>query len=201
VTTRIAILVEGKTEAAFKPVLLNYLQRRLAGNMPKLDFVPQDGRIPKEAKLKRQVELLLRENDWVIALTDVYAGSIPRDFEDANDAKAKMQMWVGTEPRFRHHAAQYEFEAWLLAYWPRIQRLSGCDDPCPSLNPETVDHDKPPAQRLAEVFRKGKKRRYSKVLLAQEILRDQDLAVSAACCPELRAFLGTILQFSGGSPT
>jgi hypothetical protein len=91
VTTRIAILVEGKTEAAFKPVLLNYLQRRLAGNMPKLDFVPQDGRIPKEAKLKRQVELLLRENDWVIALTDVYAGSIPRDFEDANDAKAKMQ--------------------------------------------------------------------------------------------------------------
>ena len=36
---RIAILVEGKTERAFKPYLLSYLQTRLAGKMPKLDIV------------------------------------------------------------------------------------------------------------------------------------------------------------------
>ena len=43
---RIAILVEGKTERAFKPYLLSHLENRLAGKMPKLDFMPYDGRIP-----------------------------------------------------------------------------------------------------------------------------------------------------------
>jgi len=43
---RIAILVEGKTERAFKPYLIAFLQTRLPGKMPKLDFVPHDGRIP-----------------------------------------------------------------------------------------------------------------------------------------------------------
>jgi hypothetical protein len=35
---RIAILVEGKTEMAFKPYLQDFLRTRLAGPMPKLDF-------------------------------------------------------------------------------------------------------------------------------------------------------------------
>ena len=69
---RIAILVEGKTEKAFKPYLLLYLERRLAGKMPKLDFMPHDGRIPTGDKLKRRVENLLNDRtrpaDAVIAL-------------------------------------------------------------------------------------------------------------------------------------
>lgn len=200
VSTRIAILVEGATEIAFRPALLNYLRGQLPGKMPKLDFAPQDGRIPKEAKLKRQVDLLLKINDYVIALTDVYTGTRPPDFASAEDARAKMHAWVGMEPRFYPHAAQFEFEAWLLPYWPRIQDLSGCRDTSPSANPETVNHTRPPATRLAELFNKGGKQRYSKPRLAQKILRGQDLAVSATACPELKAFLNTILTLSGGSP-
>jgi hypothetical protein len=56
---RIAVLVEGKTERAFKPYLLKYLQTRLAGRMPTLDFVPYDGRIPTGEKLRRDVAKLL----------------------------------------------------------------------------------------------------------------------------------------------
>ena len=100
--------------------------------MPKLDFVPQDGRLPKERRLKKLVELLLNTNDAVIALTDVYTGSNPHDFEDAGDAKEKMRGWVGPECRFYPHAAQYEFEAWLLPYWSRIQKLAGSARTCPS---------------------------------------------------------------------
>ena len=48
-------LDEGKTEKAFKPHLIAFLQTRLAGKMPKLDFVPYDGRIPTGGKLKRVV--------------------------------------------------------------------------------------------------------------------------------------------------
>ena len=55
---KITVLVEGKTEMAFKPILHRFLRARLE-QMPRLHFSPYDGRIPKEGKLKRRVENLL----------------------------------------------------------------------------------------------------------------------------------------------
>jgi hypothetical protein len=198
-TRRIAILVEGATEAAFKKVLLEFLKARLPGKMPKLDFLPEDGRIPKADKLKRKVQLLLASNDAVIALTDVYTGGSPPEFRDATDAKTKMKSWVGPESRFYPHAAQFDFEAWPLPYWPRIQKLAGSNRQRPSQHPENVNHDKPPAKHLAEIFRTGKAgRRYSKTRDATAILSGQDLMEAAENCSELKAFLNTILKLSGG---
>jgi hypothetical protein len=197
---RIAILVEGKTEMAFKRILLDFLQSRLAGCMPKLDFVPFDGRIPRDKKLRRLVDNLLSigpaKADAVIALTDVYTGT--REFADAADAKRQMTEWVGSNPRFHPHAAQYEFEAWLLVYWIRIQKLAGHNKSAPAGQPETVNHDRPPAERIAEIFRIGScGRRYVKARDVLSILQNQDLVLSANACPELRAFLNTILRLSG----
>ena len=45
---KIAILVEGKTEKAFDTKLSEFLRSRLDQKMPRLDFKPQNGRIPKE---------------------------------------------------------------------------------------------------------------------------------------------------------
>lgn len=196
---RIALIVEGKTEEAFLPVLRSFLQTRLQNRMPKFDPVPYDGRIPKEEKLKREVERLLndrkRRADAVIALTDIYTGS--RDFSDANDAKNKMLQWVGNQPHFYPHAAQYEFEAWLLPFWPELQRIAGHNSAFREA-PETVDHDNPPSKLISELFRKGGKRSYVKVRDAARILRGKDLTVSASSCPELKAFLNTILNLCGG---
>ena len=113
---RIAILVEGATEMAFRKKLHEFLQSRLEQKMPRLDFKPQNGRIPKEGKLRRIVENLLDNDgyDAVIALTDVYTGK--PDFKDANDAKEKMRTWVGKNPKFYPHTALHDFEAWLLPY-------------------------------------------------------------------------------------
>jgi hypothetical protein len=199
-TVRIAILVEGSTELAFKKPLLEFLQAKLENErMPKLDFLPEDGRIPKEAKLKRKVEFLLRSNDAVIALTDVYTGGSPPDFRDAREARTKMRDWVGSEPRFYPHAAQHDFEAWLLPYWSRIQKLARSQRHAPSPNPESVNHQKPPSYVLTEIFRTGGvARRYLKTRDAAAILRDQNLQESAARCPELKDFLNTILKLSGG---
>ena len=86
---KIAIIVEGKTEQAFKGPLAKFLADSLSGKMPRLDFVPYNGRIPKENKLKKDVLRLLSGSnpaDHVLALTDVYNGT--RDFADANDAKS-----------------------------------------------------------------------------------------------------------------
>jgi hypothetical protein len=201
VTIRIAIVVEGATEKAFGRFLQDFLKDRLARSMPRLDFAPQDGRIPKDVRLKRLVERLLKTNDEVIALTDVYTGSHPPDFVDASDAKRKMREWVGPETRFHPQAAQYEFEAWLLPYWTRIQSVAQSDRNVPAAAPETVNHQKPPSRHLGEVFRTGHgKRSYEKIRDAAAILRGQDLTISAAACPELKAFLNTILTLSGAPP-
>jgi hypothetical protein len=133
----------------------------------------------------------------VIALTDVYTGT--DDFGDAADAKAKMRGWVGGNPRFYPHAAQYDFEAWLLPFWPTIQQLAKHNRAAPPGNPETVDHARPPSHHLREIFRIGGCRtHYSKTRDAKRILRDNDLLVAANACRELKAFLNTVLALSGG---
>jgi len=171
--------------------------------MPDIKTLPYDGRIPKEDKLNRVVYNLLNERknstDFVIALTDVYTGTHPPDFMDAADAKAKMRQWVGNEPRFIPHAAQHDFEAWLLPYWSTIQQLAGHKKAAPSGNPETVNHDKAPAYHLKEIFRIGTCRDdYVKPRDAARILRDNDLTISIQQCGELKAFINTILRLSGG---
>jgi hypothetical protein len=54
--------------------------------MPKLTFISEDGRLPTEDRLKRNAQrLLVWQYDAVIALTDVYTGSRPFEFKDADD--------------------------------------------------------------------------------------------------------------------
>ena len=168
---------------------------------PKLDFVPQDGRIPKGDKLQRVVANLLsgqQAANHVIALTDVYTGT--SDFVDAADAKAKMRLWVGNETRFHPHVAQFDFEAWLLPYWPVIQKLAKHGKAMPGSNPELVNHSKPPAYHLREIFEAGGCRdSYIKTRDAKRILAGQDLLVAVQSCTELKSFVNTILELSGGA--
>lgn len=196
---RIAILVEGRTEKSFKPYLIAFLTTLLAGKMPKLDFVPYDGRIPTGDKLRRVVENLLSDKkqpaDAVIALTDVYTGSNPPEFPTAGDAKQKMREWVGAEKRFHPHVALHDFEAWLLPYWKKITTLTGSNHKAPRTSPEKVNHGNSPAYRLADEFRTGPKTRsYVKARDAGRILKDEDLLVSINACPEFKAFVNTILN-------
>ena len=191
---KIAILVEGATETAFKPILLNFLKLRLQ-QMPKLKFISHDGRVPKGDKLKRIVDNLLIGKDAfdaIIALTDVYTGT--NDFKDAADAKAKMREWVGNNPNFYPHVAQHDFEAWLLPYWSTIQKLAISNKSVPGGLPEQVNHGNSPSYRIKEIFETGKcQRSYNKIRDAARILKDQDLMVSVNQCPELKAFINTIL--------
>jgi hypothetical protein len=199
---KIAILVEGKTEMAFKPHLRNFLQTRLSGKMPKLDIYPYDGRIPKQDKLARVVANLLSTGkppaDAVIALTDVYTGT--NDFANAVDAKEKMSRWAAQE-KFYPHVALHDFECWLLPYWEDIQRIAGHNRNAPPGQPENVNHNHPPSYHVKEIFRLGICRDdYSKPRDANRILKDKDLAVAASKCPELMAFLNRIITLSGGTP-
>ena len=145
------------------------------------------------------VENLLKHStrpaDAVIALTDVYTGSIPPEFSTAADARKKMREWVGEEDRFHPRVALHDFEAWLLPYWVKIKRVAGSNRNAPSPFPEHVNHGKPPAFHLAEIFRTGSKSiSYVKTRDAGRILKDEDLSVAIQACPELKAFVTTILD-------
>ena len=195
---RIVIICEGKTEQAFKPCLLRFLKSRFLElrpktKMPKLVFDVHNGAIPTKDTLKRDVTTLLtaKKNpaDAVIALADVYP-----DFVDAEDAKSKMRQWVGVQPHFYPHVALHDFEAWLLPYWDRIQKLAGRPAAPFGSNPETVNHGNPPARRMLKLFESGKCRdSYNKPRDAGKILLDADLMVAIKKCPELKAFVNTIL--------
>ncbi len=192
---RIAILVEGATEVAFKEKLCELLQTRLGQQMPKLKFIPQHGGIPKEEKLKRVVENLLTGNsayDVVIALTDVYTGK--KDFTDAADAKAKMMKWVRNNPQFYPHTALHDFEAWLLPYWKTIQKLAKHNRSAPSGSPETVNHQKPPSYHIKEIFKSGGRQDYNKPIHGKKILEKNDLMLAIQDCTELKAFVNQIIS-------
>ncbi|MCX7019635.1 MAG: DUF4276 family protein [Candidatus Sumerlaeota bacterium] len=199
---RIAIIVEGKTEKAFMPILRRFLENHLKDDMPKLKPVVEDGRVPKGDKLKRKVETLLSGADafdHVIALTDVYTGN--QDFDDGNDAIQKMNFWAGGEPRFHPHAAQHDFEAWLLPYWDKVKVLSKSNMAKPFGNPEDVNHGNPPAYRLKQAYRQGDTRKdYKKTVDAGKILAGEDLGVAVAACPHLKAFVNTIIHTICGKP-
>jgi hypothetical protein len=193
---KITIICEGKTERVFKEHLKKFIDRKLEGKpKPRLQFHPRDGAIPKDDKLKREVETLLKTgSDAVIALTDVY----PAFPGGAEEAKRKMREWVGPEPRFHPHVALHDFEAWLLPFWDTITKLAGRQAPAPG-EPEKVNHGKPPAHRLKQLFELGHCRdSYSKPRDAARILKDADLSVAVAACPELKSFVNTILRLSGG---
>lgn len=192
---KIAILVEGATEVAFKEKLCEFLKSRLGQEMPRLDFKPQDGRIPKEGKLRRMVENFLDNDgyDAVIALTDVYTGT--KDFQDAADAKNKMRGWVGENSQFYPHVALHDFEAWLLPYWTTIQALAKHNRSAPSGAPETVNHQKPPSYWIKEIFRLGEcKNDYHKLRDGKAILKKNDLMIAIQACPELKDFVNRIIS-------
>jgi hypothetical protein len=200
---KIAILIEGRTERAFKPFLIEHLKGYLAGRMPNLDFVPQDGGLPTDDKLKRVVENLLRGTraaDAVIGLTDVYTGHHPFLFDDATDAKRKMVTWVGNNPKFHPHTALHDFETWLIPFWTKIQRLAKSNRARPGTNPETVNHSNPPAYRIKEIFESGGcKKSYSKTIDGPRILRGENLLTSINECSELKSFVNRLITLSGGT--
>jgi hypothetical protein len=193
---KIAILVEGETELAFKHKLQDFLKNILGQKMPKIKFISHNGRIPKETKLKRVVDNLLTGKDAydaVIALTDVYTGT--NDFKDAEDAKNKMKKWVENNPKFYPHVALYDFEAWLIPYWPTIQKLAQHNLSIPSKLPETINHNKPPAYWLKDIFERGKcKTSYNKPIHGKKILEKNDLIVAISICPELKSFVNRIIE-------
>jgi len=56
-----------------------------------------------------------------------------------------------------------------------------------------VNHDKPPAFRIKEIFESGKSFSYNKPIHGRKILEKNDLTIAIQACPELKAFMNRII--------
>jgi hypothetical protein len=192
-------LVEGKTETAFKDKLKAFLDTRCEQQgKPKIGLrtKPMNTRLMSAGRIRERVTMSLRDPEvvCVIALVDVYPS-----FESAQAAKKFLREAVGDKPRFHAHAAQFDFEAWLLPYWDDICKRLGVKKKKPGANPEQVNKLKPPSKHLAELYRLAKSRRYSydKARDGKAILQNKDLTQAANQCPELKSLLNTLLRCAG----
>ncbi len=193
----VILLVEGDTETALKARLKQFLDERAeAENKPKVRLKTKDIMSLNPARLGRRVALELSDPavTAVVGLIDVYP-----NFADAAEARQFLNQAVGNEPRFYAHAAQFEVEAWLLPYWDAICRRVGVQQPPPGAQPEQVNRQNPPSKRLKELYQRAKPRprKYVKTIEMAAILRDKDLSLAAAQCPEFKAFLNTLLVLGG----
>jgi hypothetical protein len=70
----------------------------------------------------------------------------------------------------------------------------------PGPHPEKVNHNRPPAHRLKELFEAGRTRKsYNKPRDALRILKDKDLSIAANACPELKLFVNQVIRLAGGA--
>ncbi|OHC76476.1 MAG: hypothetical protein A3G18_12905 [Rhodospirillales bacterium RIFCSPLOWO2_12_FULL_58_28] len=84
--------------------------------------------------------------------------------------------------------------------WLTIQKLAGHNSTVPAGHPETVNHNKPPAYHIREIFEKGQCRdSYVKPRDAGRILRKNDLSVAINQCTELKKMVNTIISVCGGT--
>jgi hypothetical protein len=197
---RIIVLVEGRTEKVLRQPLKNFLDERAVRegrDSIGLTFRPLDSLGLHQTRLRDQVTQNAQGKDvvCVVAVVDVR----PR-FSSAEEAKQFLRDTAGTQPKFRAHAAQIEFEAWLLPYWDDICRELTFRRQRPGGSPDQVNEQEPPHRHLSELFRAATKRRYNKVVDAQRILRGKDLTIAAEQCPEFKAFLNTLLTCAGLTP-
>lgn len=195
---KIIVLAEGDTERAAKEHLKSFLDGR-AGDRPKVGLQTSlfDGALDQRGVFGRTEKFLTDPSvAGVIALVDLY----PQFTGGLEDAKKTVRSWMPDDPRCHVHVAKHDFEAWLLHGWAAIVKQSGVtSNPKPwGTRPEDINHNKPPAHRLGELFAQGKPpRKYKKPIDGRKLFEKLDLAQVATVCPELKAFLNTLLQLAG----
>jgi hypothetical protein len=161
-------------------------------------MIRQDGPL-LEKNVRGQAQEALHEPSTigVIALTDVHP-----EFTDANHARTEIKGWLPSDGRCHVHVARHDFEAWLLVGWTAILKQAGVGNKQPwGKRPEEIDTGKPPAHRMAELFRQGHPpRNYKKPIDGKKLFEKLDLLEVAAACPEFKAFLNRLLSLAGYPP-
>ena len=193
----LVVLAEGDTERAAREHIKRFLDARAAGR-PKVRLQTSlfDGALrPGEVRGRAEKYLADPAVLGVIALVDLYP-----QFKDVEEANRTVASWLPADTRCHVHVAKHDFEAWLLVGWDAILKQSGIKSALKPFGPqpENVNHGKPPAHRLWELFQRGKPpRKYKKPVDGKKLFEQLELEAVAAACPEFKRFLNTLLRLAG----
>ncbi len=126
----IVLLVEGTTEKAVKEKFKEFLDAKCKNEgrpRVRLETRLLDSRLlNKEIVCDITMKNLKRDEvNGVVALMDVKCAGRPQQFQNAKETITYLQSCVPDEPRYRAHAAQFDFEAWWLPYWESIRKKVG----------------------------------------------------------------------------
>jgi len=195
---RVVVLCDGQTEQVLRPAPRAVLDRRTAAERVGVDTRRLGGSVVR-GKLRRIVALEAGRPDaiGVIGLTDVCP-----EFQSAEEAKTTRLRLVADSAgsdRFRAHVAKFELEAWLMPFGKEIAASVGVAARAPGGNPGDINDQDPPSKRLQRLYRLAGTT-YQKPREGAKWLTADRLEVAARACPELKAFLNSILQLAGAEP-
>jgi len=185
------VYVEGPSdklglEALLRNEIRDWRQRGIG-----LRLLPLGGKGNVLGEIGRRTRLALATNhaDHIFALIDLYPGHV-----DAESLRQELRQRVEPQwhARFHAHVAVHDFEAWVLANKEQLSKRLGVATLHGFNSPETVNDQKPPAERLKELFIRHK-RTYQKEVDGPAILRRTTPAVISDQCPNFQLFYKDLL--------
>lgn len=200
---RIVILCEGDTEE----IAINHFVRRqweVAGlSEIGLDPINLDGKLENVAKYARRY---LQDPNIiaVFTLVDLYGmGRVQHKLDDDLVQKAQnVKAWFSEKledlpaemsHRFHPHVAVHEIEAWLLADGQCLAKRLKSKAIKPDPHAETRNFEKPPSQRLKNLFKKHGRSNYYKLKDGTPLFKDVNFDAVYASCLYFKAFYDDLI--------
>ncbi len=196
---KIALLVEGKTEAEGVP---RFLKRWLDPQFfqpIRLHAINLGGAGKYLADYAGRAQRLLDSDEFagVVGLLDLYGSDLPYPEGSVDEkykwAKKELERRVARK-NFRQHFAVHETEAWLLCNpegFPAVVRNA-----LPERKPEEVNFDNPPKAVLQKFYWEKLKRRYREAIDGPALFSKLDPQKAAALCPHLKLLLEDLLSLA-----
>ena len=208
---RFVFLVEGKTEKeSLKAFFHRWLEvNGIAGVGIEVFSHRNASRLFQEAPTRAHDLLAAPDGKDIIAvfsLMDLYGAGIYPDNEQTVEERygwGKQEMEGRfPSPKYKHFFAVHETEAWLLSQPKRFPAGVGKSLQKYAKEPEKVNFDQPPAQRIGEQYIKEIGRGYGKVRDGSRIFKDKkfDPGLAAGVCPYLKLLLDEMLRFANNAP-
>jgi len=202
------LFVEGHTEKkGVVPFLKRTLDAKLSAKVG-IKTVRFEGWPEMVKDMSKKARMYLEGPDRndiiaVIGLLDLYGPTFyPQNTVTASErsawAKNHLENMV-KQKRFKMFFAVHEVEAWLLSQPEVFPREVRQELDSESKNPEDVNFENPPSNRLEHLYLQKTGRKYKKVVYGSQLFGKLDPEMAASKCPELKKMIECMLEMANNA--
>jgi hypothetical protein len=197
---KFVIFCEGHTERAVMADLLSRwlnprLTQRVGFKRVRFDGWPQ---LVEETPKKAEMHLRDPGILGVISLLDLYGPTFyPSHLTTASKRREwGVQYMLGrfSDPRYRHHFAVHEVEAWVLSQPENLPSAVRKRLPGKIAQPEMVNFDEPPAKLLNKLYQETLHKDYKKVVEGTKLFGKLNPEMVYTKCPSFKALADDLLN-------